>query len=160
MTINNWEIYAFKLFSLLYFGLVHEVEKLEKKEPGTYKLHPKTKLLKSLNNAMFKDVPADPIHKDFRLGKTLGDKYKHWKRVKKRMPPRYRMFFRYHSDYKVEKNAPPQRCIIYVWFNDEITLRKEGSKTDCYKVLASLLDCGKIPDDWTKLFGKSSQVVN
>jgi toxin YhaV len=99
MRVNNWEIYAFKLFRELYYNLVDEVTRLAGNEPEIYKQHPKSKLLKSINDAMLKDVPADPTHKDFNLGKTLGEKYKHWKRVKKRMPLRYRMFFRYHSDF-------------------------------------------------------------
>lgn len=160
MRINNWDIYVFKFFRLLYYKLIHEVEELKRKEPETYKQHPKAKLLKSLNNAILKDVPADPTHKDFRLGKTLGVKYKHWKRVKKRMPPRYRMFFRYHSEFLIKNNTPPHKCIIYVWFNDELTLRKEGSKTDCYKVLARFLDRGQIPDDWGNLFAMSSKGLN
>jgi len=160
MRINNWDIYAFKFFRLLYYRLIHEVEELKRKEPEIYKQHPKTKLLKSLNNAILRDVPADPTHKDFRLGKTLGTKYKHWKRVKKRIPPRYRMFFRYHSDFIIKNNTSPHRCIIYVWFNDELTLRKEGSKTDCYNVLARFLDRGQIPDDWGNLFAMSSKGLN
>lgn len=47
MRINNWEIYAFKLFSVLYSKLIDEVSELAENEPETYKSHPKTKLLKS-----------------------------------------------------------------------------------------------------------------
>ncbi|NJL58881.1 MAG: type II toxin-antitoxin system YhaV family toxin [Desulfobacteraceae bacterium] len=158
MRINNWEIYAFKLFSVLYYKLVSEVKSLAENEPETYKQHPKSKLLKSINDAIFKDVPADPTHKDFNLGKTLGENYKQWKRVKKRMPPRYRMFFRYHSDFVIKKGFSPEKCIIFVWFNDESTLRKEGSKTDCYKVLAHYLNSGKIPNDWGELFAISKSL--
>lgn len=106
MRINNWEIYAFKLFSVLY----------------------------------------------------SGEKYRHWKRVKKRMPPRYRMFFRYHSDFIIKKGSPSEKCIIFVWFNDEFTLRKEGAKTDCYNVLLHFIKSGKIPDDWSSLLQQSNSV--
>jgi len=158
MRINNWEMYALELFRVLYYNLVDEVTKLAENEPETYKQYPKSKLLKSINDAMFKDVPADPTHKNFNLGKTLGEDYKQWKRVKKRMPPRYRMFFRYHSDFIIRKQKYPEKCIIFVWFNNESTLRKEGSKTDCYKVLAQLLKSGKIPNDWSKLFAISNSL--
>lgn len=107
---------------------------------------------------MLRDVPEDPANKDFNWGKTLGEKYRHWKRVRKRMPPRYRTFFRYHSDFVIRKGSSAEKCIIFVWFNDELTLRKEDAKTDCYNVLLRLIKRGTIPDDWNALFNLSDSV--
>jgi len=35
--------------------------------------------------------------------------------------------------------------IVYVWINDEFTLRKAGSKTDAYAVFKSMLNAGNPP---------------
>ena len=53
------------------------------------------------------------------------------------MPPRYRLFFRFASN--------PSKVIVYVWFNDEDTLRKAGSKTDVYETFKRMLARGLVP---------------
>jgi toxin YhaV len=49
---------------------------------------------------------------------------------------RYRLFFRFSSKDKV---------IVYVWVNDESTLRKAGARIDAYVVFKSMLDAGDPP---------------
>jgi len=88
-------------------------------------------------------VPNNPGHNDFVLGKTLGRENGHWRRVKKGMPQRYRLFFQFQS--KVPES------ITYAWFNDETTLRKAGAKTDCYAVFKVKLASGSIPNDYKQL---------
>ena len=83
-------------------------------------------MLASVYRALTQLVPANPDAPDFRLGKTLGPDNTHWRRVKKGTPDRYRLFFRFAS------NPVKVKVIVYVWFNDEDTLRKAGSKTDVY----------------------------
>ncbi len=157
MKINNWEIFFHKFFSELYYNMIKDVAKIKEKNPETYKQNAKTKLLASIQFVIKKDVPIDPTHNKFRLGKTIGIEYKHWKRVKKNMPQRYRLFFRYHSNYKVKGISNSAKSIIYVWFNDQSSLRKKGDKNDCYNVFNKLLDGGKISDDWKKLLTESKQ---
>ena len=55
----------------------------------------------------------------------------------KGMPERYRLFFRFASN--------PIQIIIYVWFNDENTLRKAGAKTDVYETFKRMLARGEVP---------------
>jgi hypothetical protein len=93
-------------------------------------------------------VPANPDHPDFRLGKTLGAQYTNWRRVKKGMPDRYRLFFRFASK--------PIKLIVYVWFNDDDTLRKAGSKTDVYEVFKRMLSRGQVPTSINDLVAESS----
>ncbi|MFZ5557570.1 MAG: type II toxin-antitoxin system YhaV family toxin [Pseudomonadota bacterium] len=71
------------------------------------------------------------------VGKTLGPEYAHWRRVKKGMLDRYRLFFRFVSC--------PVKLIVYVWFNDDNTLRKAGSKTDVYEAFRRMLARGVVP---------------
>jgi toxin YhaV len=75
--------------------------------------------------------PADPL---FRLGHTLGKSHGNWRRIKKGLPQRYRLFFMFASN--------PLPVVIYAWLNDEDTLRKEGSRTDVYEVFKRMLERG------------------
>ena len=106
-------------------------------DPKGYKSHPKTRLLASVYRAVTELVPANPDAPAFRLGKTLGPANTNWRRVEKGMPPRYRLFFRFASN--------PSKVIVYVWFNDEDTLRKAGSKTDVYETFKRMLARGLVP---------------
>ena len=139
MIANGWQIFYYKVFKTALDELEAVVSKLAADDPQGYKTHPKTKLLASVYRAIMQLVPANPDAPDFRLGKTLGPEYANWRRVKKGMPDRYRMFFRFASN--------PLKVIVYVWFNDEDTLRKAGSKTDVYETFKRMLARGVVPND-------------
>ena len=134
---THWQLYYFKLFKVALTELEQSVAHLAREQPKTYKTHPKTKLLASIYKSITQLVPANPDQPEFRLGKTLGPQYANWRRVKKGMPDRYRLFFRFASS--------PVQLIVCVWFNDELTLRKEGSKTDVYEVFKRMLMRGEVP---------------
>jgi len=68
------------------------------------------------------------------------------------------MFFRFHSNYTQSHDSSPFKCIIFAWFNDETTLRKNGSKSDVYEVFRSLLVKKKIPDDWADLLQSAKKI--
>ena len=138
MLKNGWQLFYFRLFKAALDELEAEVTRLAKQDPAGYKTHPKTRLLASVYKSITQLVPANPGHADFRLGKTLGPEYANWRRVKKGMPDRYRLFFRFASN--------PVKLIVYVWFNDEDTLRKAGSKTDVYAVFRRMLERGEVPE--------------
>ena len=146
MKIGIWNIRFFKQFFDDFYILTREVEALEKKAPTEYKHHPKTKLLAHIINSVFKAVPQNPNHPNYKLGNTLGPKGRSYKRVKYEMPPRYRLFFRFFS----EKDS-----IIYLWFNDEFTLRKHGSKTDVYIVFRKMIENNDIPKRYEGLIKQS-----
>lgn len=148
MIANGWQLFYFKLFKASLDELEQAVTKLAQQDPSGYKSHPKTRLLASIYKAITQMVPADPDHPDFRLGKTLGAQYTNWRRVKKGMPDRYRLFFRFASK--------PMKLIVYVWFNDEDTLRKAGSKTDVYEVFKRMLSRGQVPASINDLVAESS----
>ena len=139
MIANGWSLYYFRLFKATLDELEAVVNRLAADDPEGYKAHPKTKLLASVYRAVVQLVPANPDAADFRLGKTLGPGNTHWRRVKKGMPDRYRLFFRFATN--------PVKVIVYVWFNDEDTLRKAGSKTDVYETFKRMLSRGTVPTD-------------
>ncbi len=148
MDRNGWKIYYFRLFSVQLTNLEKAVQKLKTESPDTYKHHPKTKLLASVYNSITNRVPSDPDHKQFLLGNTLGQSYRGWRRVKQGLPNRYRLFFKF--------KATPKK-IVYVWLNDETTLRKKGSKTDVYVVFCKMLKSNRIPDSIDTLLKGSIQ---
>ena len=148
MTANGWSLFYHRVFKAALDELEALVAKLAADDPRGYKPHPKTKLLASVYRAVTQLVPANPDAADFRLGKTLGPQHTHWRRVKKGMPDRYRLFFRFASH--------PVKVIVYVWFNDEDTLRRAGSKTDVYETFQRLLARGVVPSDITTLLREAS----
>ena len=137
MIANGWSLYYYRTFKAVLDELEAVVTKLAADDTAGYKTHPKTKLLASVYRAITQLVPANPDAPDFRLGKTLGSDNTNWRRVKKGMPDRYRLFFRFASN--------PVNVIVYVWFNDEDTLRKAGSKTDVYETFKRMLSRGVVP---------------
>jgi len=145
----TWQLFYFKLFKAALDELEQAVTKLAQQHPTEYKSHPKTRLLASVYKCITQLVPANPDHPDFRLGKTLGREYANWRRVKKGMPDRYRLFFRFASS--------PVQLIVYVWFNDEDTLRKAGSKTDVYEAFKRMLMRGEVPSSINVLLAESQK---
>ena len=149
MNLNGWQIYYYRTFAAALDELEAEVTALAKSDPRGYKKHPKTSLLASVLKTITERVPANPDHPEFRLSNTLGRGYGNWRRVKKGMPDRYRLFFRFASN--------PVKLIVYVWFNDEDTLRKAGSKTDVYEAFRRMLSRGQVPEGIEPLLRESSK---
>ena len=151
MIANGWQLFYFRTFKAALDELERLVTQLAAEDPTGYKSHPKTRLLASVYRAVTQTVPDNPNHPDFRLGKTLGAEHANWRRVKKGMLDRYRLFFRFASK--------PVKLIVYVWFNDEDMLRKAGSKTDVYEVFRRMLTRGQVPTSITDLLDESAQAA-
>jgi toxin YhaV len=100
MTVNGWNLFYFHLFKQILDKLEMEVTALAKKDPEGFIHHKKAKLLKAVVDNIKIEVPQHPDHRDFWLGGTLGNDYKDWRRVKHRLPPRYRLFFKFASSNK------------------------------------------------------------
>ncbi len=147
MIANGWGLYYFRIFKAALDELEAAVTQLAQDDPKGYKTHPKTKLLASVYKAITEVVPTNPDAPEFRLGKTLGPDNTNWRRVKKGLPDRYRLFFRFASS--------PVKVIVYVWFNDEDTLRKAGAKTDVYETFKRMLARGVVPGSIGELLSES-----
>ena len=149
MLVNGWKLYYFRPFAAALDELEAHVARLARRNPGGYKSHPRARMLASVYKVITQSVPANPDHPDFRLGKSLGAGYANWRRVKKGMPDRYRLFFRFASR--------PVKIVIYVWFNDEDTLRKAVSKSDVYEAFRRMLARGEVPDGIEALLRESRE---
>ena len=150
MAQSGWQLFYFRPFKAELDALEADVTRLTKRDPAGYKTHSKTRLLASVYQSITQQVPANPDHPDFRLGKTFGDDYTNWRRVKKGLPHRYRLFFRFASS--------PVKLIVYVWFNDEDTQRKVGAKTDVYAVFRRMLERGDVPGSIAALLASSAKM--
>ena len=152
MIANGWRLYYYRVFKVALDDLEAVVSKLAADDPEGYKSHPKTKLLASVYRAVTQLVPTNPDAPAFRLGKTLGSDNTHWRRVKMGMPmpDGYRLFFRFAST--------PLKTIVYVWFNDEDTLRKAGSKTDVYETFKRMLARGSVPASIDELLRAAREI--
>jgi len=150
MIANGWRLFYYRAFKAALDELEAEVTRLAARDPNGYKAHPKTRLLASVYRAVTNLVPAKPDAVEFRLGKSLGTGNSSWRRVKKGMPERYRLFFRFASS--------PPKVLVYVWFNDEDSLRKAGSKTDVYETFKRMLSRGDVPVDIGALLHSSIEV--
>lgn len=151
MNANGLGLYYFRIFKAALDELEAAVTQLAQDDPRGYKTHPKTKLLASVYKSITEVVPANPDAPEFRLGKTLGADNTNWRRVKKGMPNRYRLFYRFALS--------PIKVIVYVWFIDEDTLRKAGSKTDVYETFRRMLARGLVPSDMDTLLKKAANAT-
>lgn len=140
---NGWTLYGHPIFLSDLLDLFERVERLLEEDEHAAAHSKEYSLLECVVKSIMERVPDDPTHRDFRQGDTLGPKLKHWFRVKKGLPNRYRLFFQFQS------KAP--KSITYAWFNDETTLRKAGDKSDCYAVFKRLVESGKMPNSYDDL---------
>lgn len=134
MEANGWRLFQYPLFERQLKNLTEAVKQLSIAQPHSYKEHPKTKLLATIHRLITETIPRNPNAPEFRQGGALGPDNRHWFRAK--FHQRYRLFFRFSSKDKV---------IVYVWVNDESTLRKAGATTDAYAVFKSMLEAGDPP---------------
>ncbi len=147
MEVNGWRLFQYPLFEHQLKTLTEAVEQLSITQPDTYKDHPKAKLLATIHRLITETIPRNPNSPEFRQGATLGPDNRHWFRAK--FHQRYRLFFRFSSKDKV---------IVYVWVNDESTLRKAGARTDAYAVFKSMLDAGDPPRTLETLLNRSTEL--
>ena len=99
--------------------MANEVTELRNRLPDdAYRVHPRVKLFAALMRLLRDVIPADPNAPRFRL----SDELRTFRRAKSLgLPPRYRLFWVYSERH---------RTIVFLYLNDENTLRKEGANTD------------------------------
>ena len=100
-----------------------------------------------INDLMRNVIPSDPGNEMFKQGNTLGTDNRFWFRAK--FFQQFRLFYRYDSASKI---------IIYVWVNDEKSLRAYGSKTDAYSTFRKMLDGGYPPSTFEELLKASREL--
>jgi len=144
LVVNGWSLYVWTDMAQRWNALRATVERLRQEDPQGYVRSPAAKMLKTVAALILKAIPTDPNAKRYRLWHSLGKQFTSWRRAE--FFGRFRLFFRFHSK---------RRAIVYVWLNDERTLRKAGARTDPYAVFAKMLAAGEPPDDFDDLLRAS-----
>jgi toxin YhaV len=160
MEAHGWRLFVHPLFQAQLEKLVKRVGKLASSDPdasdrgsdqgsdqGGYVSHPATKILATINHYIRDAIPRDPHGPEFRQGNTLGQGNRHWFRA--RFYGRYRLFCRFSTG---------QRIIVYVWVDDEGSLRKSGSKTGPYAVFKAMIETGEPPNSFAELLRATNQI--
>jgi toxin YhaV len=135
--INGWLVLFHSAFDRRYVALQGEARELkERLSTQQYAQHPRVMLLAAVTRLIAEIVPDDPNAPDFRLHDELST----CRRAKGHgLPQRYRLFWVFS-----ERN----KTIIFLYLNDEETLRKEGARSDPYAVFARLVARGEIGADF------------
>lgn len=134
---HGWLV-LFGPFFLERLNALHmEVKALaQRKTPAEFRAHPTVKLLASVVRLVTAIIPQDPDAAAYRLSGDLAK----FRRVKKQgLPPRYRIFFAFSTRTK---------SIIFLYLNDESTIRKEGDKNDVYEAFRRMIRRGEIGEDF------------
>ena len=140
-----YRLFAHPLFLSQLNALQSEVQRLKARDPQGYLKKNATKRLAAITHLIYQAIAQDPTRTEYRQGHTLGAAYSHWFRAK--FFGQYRLFFRFDQ---------ASRIIVYVWVNDEKTLRAYDSPTDAYRVFSGMLGTGHPPDSWTALLQAAS----
>ncbi len=143
---NGWLLLSHPDFDDQYNALLREVQKIKKREGKDFAKHKTVKLFKALHTLVFDVIPENPASPIYLQGNTLGTEHRAWRRAK--VSQQHRLFFRFDGKAKI---------IIYVWVNDQSTLRAYGKKSDAYRTFEKMLNSGHPPTDWLDLLNESDQ---
>jgi toxin YhaV len=137
LVVNGWILLYHPLFGRRYTELRSEARRLKRQLPAhEFRQRPLVKLVAAVHRLITQIVPADPNAPGFRLRGELAK----FRRAKGRgLPPRYRLFWVFSEQ---------AHTIVFLYLNDESTLRKEGAGTDPYEVFRTLVQRGELGDDF------------
>ena len=137
LEVNGWTLLYHPLFGERYDALRAEVRRLKRRlRPEQFRQHPTVKLTAAVHRLVTQTVPTDPNAPEFWLKGDLA----RFRRAKGHgLPPRFRLFWVF---------SQTTRTVIFLYLNDDVTLRKEGASTDPYHVFTGLVARGTIGDDY------------
>lgn len=125
------------VFGDRYAALRDEARRLKDQlEPEQWRAHPVVKLAAGIRRMVMEVVPQDALAPAFRL---RGDLEAFCRASGIALPPRYRLFW---------VVSPTTRVVIFLYLNDETTLREAGARTDPYQVFARMVRRGQIGPDF------------
>ena len=131
------------------------IKKLKKTlSPEDFQQHEDVKFAARLRKATQEIIPEDPNKPEYVLSGELR-KFRRYKQGLKR----YRLFFAFSKEPAI---------ILYLYINDEQTLRKEGSKNDPYQIFSNYVKKGYFSHDpqdpkiqqWIKTFSNTNELAH
>ena len=137
LVVNGWTLLYHPVFGERYAQLRDEARRLRRQvTPEKYVEHPVVKLAAAVHRLISQIVPANPDAAEFRLKDDLAK----FRRAKSHgLPPRYRLFWVFSNQAKI---------VVFLYLNDEATLRMAGAKTDPYTTFERLIARGEIGADF------------
>jgi toxin YhaV len=136
-TFHGWTVLFSEPFLSAYGDLSAKARKLKNELPEEeYEQHPDVKLFLTVRELTRDIIPSDPHQAGYRLHGDLSK----FRRIKGRgLPGRYRLFWVFSEQLKV---------IIFLYLNDSRSLRKEGDRSDPYRVFSGMVGRGEIGTDF------------
>jgi toxin YhaV len=136
-TFHGWTVLFSEPFLSAYGDLSAKTRKLKHElSEEEYERHPDVKLFLTVRELTRDIIPSDPHHAGYRLHGDLSK----FRRTKGRgLPGRYRLFWVFSEQLKV---------IIFLYLNDSRSLRKEGDRSDPYRVFSGMVSRGEIGTDF------------
>lgn len=141
---HGWKLFFHECMLEQLERLKAAAERARRSDPEGHASNANVKLFTAVSRLVSDTIPSDPSRPEYRLGTTMGPAFRHWRRAK--IGRRFRIFFRYDS---------ASRVIVFVWINDEQTLRCAGGRSDPYAVFSKMLSRGNPPDEWNALLASS-----
>ncbi len=136
-TFHGWTILFTEPFVSSYRDLSANARRLKGELSDVeYAQHPDVKLFLAVRELTKEVIPSDPHHRDYQLRGELAK----FRRTKGRgLPRRYRLFWAFSDRSK---------AIIFIYLNGTDSLRKEGGRTDPYRLFAGMVQRGAVGSDF------------
>ena len=139
LVVNGWTLLYHPIFGDRYAALRDQVRALKRElDDASWSRHPTTKLVAGVRKLVLDVIPCDPFAPEYHLRGELKDFYR---ASGLGLPKRYRLF------WVASRQA---RAVIYLYLNDETTLRKEGARSDPYVQFQAMVRRGDCGSDFEK----------
>lgn len=140
-TFHGWTVLFTEPFLSAYGDLSAKARKLKAElSEEEYEQHPDVKLFLAVRELTREVIPSDPHHADYQLQGGLAK----FRRTKGRgLPRRYRLFWAFSEQLK---------AIIFLYLNDSASLRKEGDRSDPYRLFSGMVHGGEIGADFEEIY--------
>ena len=136
-TFHGWTVLFTEPFLSAYGDLSARARKLKSElTEHEYAQHPDVKLFLTVRELTSDAIPSNPKRAAYRLSGRLSK----FRRTKGHgLPRRYRLFWVFSDQLRV---------IIFLYLNDSRSLRKEGARSDPYRLFATMVGRGEIGADF------------
>lgn len=137
LVVNGWTLLYHPVFGDRYAALRDHARDLkEGLVTAAWAQHPTVKLVAGVRRLVMDIVPQDPLALEYHLRDDLRNFYR---ASGKGLPPRYRLFW---------AASRQVRAVIFLYLNDDTTLRKAGARSDPYEQFRAMLRRGEIGPDF------------
>lgn len=109
--------------------------------PDAWAQHPTVKLVAGVHTLVMDVILQDPLALEFHLRNDLKNVYR---ASGKGLPPRYRLFW---------TASQQAHTVIFLYLNDDATLRKAGATSDPYEQCRAMIHRGEIGADFDQHMG-------